>query len=205
MAKTRFIKGFGVLFALVILVLIVISFFKPWYHYGGDDGYITESFHGVTSGLGSLAWSDTPFNHLAKYYLIVLAILVFTSFFQLLMTMLTLLLFFTNYLPLRIRLGMKYMQKKVKRMAIVLSVLVLIGVGIAVFGLLRHPVYLSEDLGFCGFGGVCSNFSGSGYGPDIAWIMSLIAFICAVLQVALVFLYAFKGLRKRVKYHKIES
>jgi len=203
MAKTRFIKGFGVLFALIILVLIIISFFKPWYHYGGDDGYVTETFHGVSSNVGSLAWSDTPFNHLAKYYVIILAILVFTAFFQLLMTILSLLLFFINYLPLRIRLGMKYMQKKVKRMAIVLSVLVLIGLGICVFGLLRHPVYLSEDLGWCG--GACNNFSGNGYGPDVAWIMALIAFVCAILQTALVFLYSFKGLRKRVKYHKIES
>jgi len=204
MARTRFIKGFGLAIALTMLILIIICFFKPWYHYGGDDGFIEETFHGVTSNFVTLAWSDTPFNHLAKYYLIILAIMVFTAFFQLLMLLISLMLFFMNYLPLRFRLALKYMHNKVKRAAIVISILVLIGIGVATFGEIRHPIYLSEDIGACFFG-ACNGFTGSGYGPSIAWTLSLVTFIFSVLQLALVFLYASKELRRRVMYHKIES
>ena len=94
------------LMGLVTLVLIIMSFFLPWYHYAQTEyTEIQETFHGVTTivdgNSGTLSWSDTPFHNLETGYTIVLTANVFASIVQLVMVILELLLVLTPHFPMR--------------------------------------------------------------------------------------------------------
>jgi len=203
MAKTKYLKGASVIVAAVMLILIIVAFFQPWYNYN-YKGSVFETFHGVTVGSKTLSWSDSSQPHLTKLYLYILTVFVFASFFQLLAFIVAALFLFLNYLPLSYRLGVRFMNAKVKKIALVVAVIEFLLLSFCVFYMLRHPDFLSQDLPVvCFVINACNSFAGSGFGPSTGWIFALISWILSILQLVITALYSSKYFRKMSKYDRI--
>lgn len=195
----RILKALIVLIGLAILIIYLVSFFDPWYHYGN----ITESFRGYTSNGQLKQWGDTPYNHLQNLYLVteLMAIATFIVDFIFLLVMFLMLL--GRFCSLKWKLGLKFMKAKAKRISVITALIVVVlSAFTCFFYMIEHPTAVEDDkFVSCGDSSPCQKFSGDQFGPDVGWNCALACFILALVQLLLVLIYA--GVVKTSGYQSI--
>lgn len=115
-------------------------------------------------------------------------------------------------------MGVNIIRNRVKRVALILSILQTALLGFGTFLLLQHPKALttgekqllefphmvSDRKSVCNFD-ACKRFNGENFGPTSGWILLIITFVISVIQLITVIIYQFELLKKNNLYTRLTT
>eukprot|EP01119_Soliformovum_irregulare_P001610 TRINITY_DN11336_c0_g1_i1.p1 TRINITY_DN11336_c0_g1~~TRINITY_DN11336_c0_g1_i1.p1 ORF type:complete len:228 (+),score=12.18 TRINITY_DN11336_c0_g1_i1:36-719(+) len=218
----RIIKSIAFIVALVTFVLILASFFVPWYQYQYTDSslgsvqawetftgrQVNVTLLGITAS-SSLTWPDANSPSVKDLFMACLATTILALFINFFLVIILSLAAFCRLCSMRMRVGARFIKRRLKQAAIAMIVLEIILVAFSVFWFsARHAPSLSSDWPEMTHGlnctfDFCDHFYGEHFGPDLGWLFMFAVFILSIIDGILITIYACVVTGKKFKYQKL--
>jgi hypothetical protein len=180
-AKKPLLPMIVLIFAIICIIMLVISLALPWYSVKSKSGNAETllTFGGIESsnnGDSSTSWDKTPYDNLKNLYQATQVLVILSLVIGILFLVGTILA----------------MMGKSNRFALIFGLLTIIVCLLApIIFLAIHPGAVKDDMGTQTGGDVHESFIGSddtySWGPGLGWIFCIIAFIFALIGFVLAF------------------